>query len=562
MADKKIRIDIVALMAIMTAILAFALLLRNEGLYPIVFADELSYSKFARLVPLQDALLPNFLYFGLYRATNFCGDGFLGCARMLNILFFILSFPFIYATAKRFTSRRASALVAFLTLAGASNSYTAYFMPEALYFFSFWVLVWSIIKLNEASSAIKWVVPGAILGIVSLIKPHGLFLLPAILVYCLFVLSRRADGKYWHIALSTVGLVAATFAIKLAGGFILAGKNGVTLFGTFYTPYADTAQNRDIQYYWTLIKAAALNASGHSLALCFVYAIPVAIFLRLLFRRNASGNPSSDGISPLLLLSGLVIVDLIAVTSLFTASIAADSSVYYLHIRYYFFALPLLLIVAARELEANRDEGGRLVRTLCVMPVIAAIIYVMAAGLKPFDAISSIAPELYGLVAQPIILYGAGCISILALLAWIRSPRDGAKAYLFVFVPFAVLCSGFIVNKDLRTRMTPDIFDRAGVFAKSYLDHGQRSRTLIVGTDSDVAGLFRVLYYFDLANPDYGQLDGPNSSIKLIPRGATYNVQDLPETKNWILVVDDHALSGATESAIPGAGYTLYQVRK
>lgn len=549
-------------MAVMVAILALALLLRNEGLYPIVFADELSYSKFARLVPLQDAVLPNFLYFALYRTTNFCGDGFLGCARILNIIFFFFSFPFIYATAKKFTSRHIAGLVAFLTLAGASNSYTAYFMPEALYFFSFWVLVWSLIRLNEGSSAMQWFIPGAILGVASLIKPHGLFLLPAILVYCLFILSKRVDRKYSHIACSTVSLVVATFATKLIGGFILAGKNGVTLFGTFYSPYADSTQNRDIQYYWTLIKTAALNASGHSLALCFVYAIPVAMFLRLLIRRNASENPQYSGISPLLILSGLVIADLVAVTALFTASIAADSSVYYLHIRYYFFALPLLLIVAAQELKSDRNEGDRLARALCVLPVIAAIIYVMAAGLKPFDAISSIAPELYGLVAQPIILYGAGSISILSLLAWIRRPCDGAKAFLFVFVPFAVLCAGFIVNKDLRYRMAPDIFDRAGVFAKSYLDHGQRSRTLIVGTDSDVAGLFRVLYYFDLPNTDYGQLDGPNSSIKLIPRGATFNVQDLPATKEWILVVDDHPLSGAKNSAIPGAGYTLYQVKK
>lgn len=562
MANKKIRIDSGPLLAIMVAILAVALLLRNEGLYPIVFADELSYSKFARLVPLQDALLPNFLYFAIYRTTNFCGDGFLGCARMLNVLFFTLSFPFIYATAKKFVSKPFAGLVAFLTLAGASNSYTAYFMPEALYFLSFWMLAWSLIRLNEASSAAKWLMPGFILGILSLVKPHGLFLFPALLVYCLFIAQKSAIGKYLHIAGSTVSLAIATFATKLIGGFILAGKNGVTLFGTFYTPYADTAQNRDIQYYWTLAKAAALNASGHTLALCFVYAIPVAIFLRLLSRKNKFGNPQHSDISPLLLLTGLVIADLVAVTSLFTASIAQESSVYYLHIRYYFFALPLLLIVAARESESGREEGGRWVRALCAAPVIAAIIYVAAAGLKPFDAISSIAPELYGLIAQPMILYGAGGIAILALLAWVRSPPHGAKAYLFVFMPFAILCSGFIVNNDLRYRMKPDIFDKAGMFARTYLDHDQRSKTLIVGTDSDVALLFRVLYYFDLPNTDYGNLDGPGSSIKLIPRGAAYNVQDLPATKNWILVVDDHPLSGETVSAIRGPGYSLYQARK
>ena len=244
---------------------------------------------------------------------------------------------------------------------------------------------------------------------------------------------------------------ADTFATKLVGGFILLGKKGVTLFGTFYSPYANATQNRDIQYYWTLAKAAALNESGHSLALCFVYAIPIAIFLHLFIRRSSPENPQNSRISPF--------------------------------------------------------------------------------------------------------------ISILSLLAWIRSPRDGAKAYLFVFVPFAVLCSGLIVNKDLRYRMKPDVFDQAGVFTRTYLDHEQLLRTLIVGTDSDVAGLFRVLYYFDLPNTDYDRLDGPNSSIKLIPRDAAFDIQKLPETKKWVLVIGEHPLSGGTENAIHGKGYTLYQIK-
>jgi phosphoglycerol transferase len=151
-----------------------------------------------------------------------------------------------------------------------------------------------VIRLNDASPAIKWLMPGFVLGLLSLIKPHGLFLLPALFVYCVLTLWNRADGQYWHIARSTLSLIAATFATKLIGGFVLAGKNGFTLFGTFYKPYADTAQHRDIHYYWTLIKAAALNTSGHVLALCFVYAIPVAIFLHLLIQRKNLCDSSSN----------------------------------------------------------------------------------------------------------------------------------------------------------------------------------------------------------------------------------------------------------------------------
>jgi phosphoglycerol transferase len=562
MENKKFNFNRGILMACLIGFLAIALLIRNEGLYPIVFADELTYSKFSRLVPLHDALLPNYLYFAIYRITNFCGNGFLGGARILNVAFFILSFPFVYATAKKFTSSTAAGLVAFLTLAGASNSYTAYFMPEALYFLSFWILIWSLIELNENSSAAKWLISGVILGLASLIKPHGLFLLPAILVYCALILKKRNNKKYLHIALSTLGLMIATFLTKLIGGFIFAGKNGLTLFGTFYSPYADSTLHRDSTYYWTLAKAVALNTSGHALGLCFAYAIPVAILLHSMIRKNVPGNMPTSALSPIVLLSALVITDLIAVTALFTASIAQESSIYYLHVRYYFFALPLLLIVAAQELKSGGDRGSRLSRTICAVPVAAAIIYVITTHLKPFDVISSIAPELYGLVVQPIVLYCTGAIAMLSLLAWVNSPSWGAKAYLVVFVPAVVLCSGVIVNKDLRDRMTPDMFDRAGIFAKNHLDYDQLSKTMIVGTDSDIAHLFRVLYYFDLSTPDYGDVNGPNSSIKLIPNGAPFNTKDLPENKNWILVVGDHTLSGATDPIMRGKGYALYEIKK
>ena len=54
------------------------LLIRNAGLYPSVFADEYTYSKLSRLLPLSESSIPGYLYLKLYSVTNSCGDGFLG----------------------------------------------------------------------------------------------------------------------------------------------------------------------------------------------------------------------------------------------------------------------------------------------------------------------------------------------------------------------------------------------------------------------------------------------------------------------------------------------------
>src|SRR5688572_5396819 len=109
------------------------LLFRNSGIYPVVFADEWSYSTFSRLISFDQVPIPSYLYFLTFRTSSLCGDDFLGCARILNSVFFVASAPFIYLTAKRVSSPSAATVVAIASVAGAANIYTAFFMPEAMY---------------------------------------------------------------------------------------------------------------------------------------------------------------------------------------------------------------------------------------------------------------------------------------------------------------------------------------------------------------------------------------------------------------------------------------------
>ncbi|HQW19724.1 MAG TPA: hypothetical protein PLI90_03505, partial [Rhodocyclaceae bacterium] len=84
-------------------VVAVSLLFKNLGLYPIVMDDEYAYSKFTRLLPFSKSVFPNYLFFIVYRVTNYCGDGFLDCARILNVLFFVSAAPFIYLIGRQIT---------------------------------------------------------------------------------------------------------------------------------------------------------------------------------------------------------------------------------------------------------------------------------------------------------------------------------------------------------------------------------------------------------------------------------------------------------------------------
>src|SRR5690348_13686841 len=118
-----------------TVVIFILILIRNSGLYPTVFADEYEYSLFSRLTSFSRATVPDYLYLLIYGITSFCSQGYLDCARIQNVGFFVASGYFIYLTARRISSRTVAFLIALLALAGPFNSYTAYYMPESMYFF-------------------------------------------------------------------------------------------------------------------------------------------------------------------------------------------------------------------------------------------------------------------------------------------------------------------------------------------------------------------------------------------------------------------------------------------
>lgn len=211
------------------AILVVVIAMRNAGLYPAVFSDEYLYSTSARLKPLADATVPAWLYLAVYRLTATCGDGFLACARILNLAVFALASGFVYLVARRVANSGTAIAIALLALAGACNTFTAYFMREALYAFGFWVLVWHTTRLGPEASSRCWAVVGLMLGLLSLVKPHALFLLPPLMAHAVIVL--------WPALREHRGAVAARVSLVVAGTVAVlppcrpAAFPAVTLYG-------------------------------------------------------------------------------------------------------------------------------------------------------------------------------------------------------------------------------------------------------------------------------------------------------------------------------------------
>jgi 4-amino-4-deoxy-L-arabinose transferase-like glycosyltransferase len=230
-----------ALLVAMVAVFVF-LQFRNAGLHPSIFADEWNYSMSSRLVKLSTVGTPLYVYMSLYRWTKHCGDAYLECARTLNALFFVAAAPLIYLTARRVASRPLALLVAMLSLLGSINTYTAYFMPEAMYFFVFWLLTWFAVGRRQSRPAWYGAGIGALLGILVLVKVNAVFLLPGLAAFVLYNGARGRAARGWRTAMVTLGaMLVAAAVVRFGIGIVSAGTAGLNLLGTRYGSLANSS---------------------------------------------------------------------------------------------------------------------------------------------------------------------------------------------------------------------------------------------------------------------------------------------------------------------------------
>ena len=529
------------------------LALRNTGLYPSVFADEYTYSKLSRLMPLSESTIPGYIYLKLYSVTNYCGDGFLGCAKIVNSFLFVAAAPFIFLTARRVTGEGVSAYISLLSIIGPISSYTAYFMPESFYFLSFWVTCWYLLSLDCKSGNYRWFVAGAIYAISSLIKPHSLLYLPAILLYVGFVFYRAQVLFSKTSGMALVSLMLGVGLAKFGISYILAGSSGLTIFGPFYGTTVSSVSSGANKFIELLLLALE-SLKGHVLVIGLAYGLPLVLTVvattKTLFVRNDLADNSgsqADQYEKLAFLSLIIILNLICVVALFTASVANAGpyeTPYRLHMRYYNFALPLFYLSAAGALSAVTD-AKRPVDYILGGIFTAVGVFAVWNNLAPYTPSFIDSPEIRGLHVDRVYFLVAGGFLISALALWLVSQRNGLRLYLYLALPLFVAVSTFHVGSEQRNRLVQDVYDKAGIFTKQYLADEDLSKTVIVG--SEAGGLFRSLYY----------LDNAKASLEIIQRGADYDLTKLPTGKDWILIIGDHELLGKPFYQIPMNGFAL-----
>ncbi|SDF93196.1 MULTISPECIES: hypothetical protein [unclassified Duganella] len=524
--------------AVLLAVFVY-LVLRNRGALPMVFADEWLYSQFARLRPLAESTLPSYLYLGLFSATSACGAGFLGCARLGNAALFVLAAPFIYLVARPITGRPAGMAVAVASILGAVNSYTAYFMPEAMYFLCFWVLSWAVLMRIGGTGMVGGLVTGVLLGMMSLVKVHALFLLPALFVYALWRGWR--DGSLLTGLRCALVLSAAMLATKYALGWLLAGQAGLDLWGAFYGSHASNKSGSMLE---RLLTPALWNLYGHAMALMVLFALPLLAFAVAAISPLARTASAAHGRAALVY-TVLTLGATLGMTVVYTASIADAGPLegVRLHLRYYDFTFPLLAIAAASPLLGTQLQ--RRWRWLLAL-LGGGLLLAATFKLLPTFQLSYVdSPELASAGATRSTLHQLVLLQLAVIGAWCYRPQLGRAGYLWLVLPAFVLCAMQASALRLAQARKADSYDRAGVAAQQQLTPSQRDRLMLVGDEG--AGLPRALFHIDRAD----------TQIMPLPPGTPLQASLLPRGIEHLMVIGQHQLPPELAPQVQTADYTL-----
>jgi phosphoglycerol transferase len=239
---------------------------------------------------------------------------------------------------------------------------------------------------------------------------------------------------------------------------------------------------------------------------------------------------------------------LIAVAAVFTAvTEGSDPSqtAGRLHMRYYNFAFPLLLIVAAAEFRDGVPVGG--VRGLAVGFLIAIAGYAAMRLLSTYTPSMVDSPELRGVSKNGLVFIAVGTVAIVTAIAWMPRPKWGAALFLFVLMPAVSLTGTWQVGQEVRRRQAPDIYEEASQFTKRYLG-SETSQLAVIAPH--LAPLVRALFHLDNVQVAFHQQ----------AEGTRLALDQLPKKTNWLLLIGKYELSEDLRSTLSFGGFSLVQI--
>lgn len=487
------------------------LIFRSAGVFPVI-ADEYYYSIYSRKLPYEITKIPNFLFIWVYGFTNVCGNAFLYCGKILNALFFSASLPFVYLTARVYCNKWFSFVVAILAILSPINSYTSYFMPESMYYLSFWIMTWFLLSGNIGGNSKNVVFFGVLLAIMALIKPHAILIMPAIILY--LIITKFVEEHKINVN-NIIILILSFFTSKFLLGYLIAGRTGITIFGETYGEILNTSFST--KNYIEIFKLFSINLFGNIESVLVLFALPTLIIFTNSLDYIRHGKKNN-----LEVFTFLIFINLLIMTALFTVT---NDTVTRINMRYYDFIFPLLYI-AAFKFYTDKFTYKSIYKIIGGILFIISI-YAYYTRLFPFTPDFADAPELAG-VLQSKYANALQLLGIFALGVWFAWPRFSIKIFLLLYLPLFTFISTIHINNILSYFKTPNQYARAAIFTRTLLSKEDLNQLVVVGSEPGQLYLAALL------------IDNRRVAMQSIPKSETFKQDNNSLDKKWILLVGDH----------------------
>jgi phosphoglycerol transferase len=517
---------------------------RVVGVQVSVLADEYLYLLDAHYKGLDQAAYPNYLFQWIYGSTKLCGAEFYSCARSINSFFVIFGAIFIYLLAKHIgRSKWLGALAAVAAILGSYGTYTAYFMPEAIFNGLMVVFFWALIRFGKSDNLLVWVAIGISLGIASLAKPHGLFVIPAIVIFV--ILWTRATKDRWLIpaVIRSSVFVGSVVVSKLLFGYLLAGERGLGLFG-FYGTLESVGSNTVavLTSDGSAGTSVWFTAWGQTLMISMILglALPVAMHGIVLAFKKASWSFDSIKFRALV---GISLLNLLAVTAIFESW---QNLGIWMHTRYYAYLIPLAIIAlieSFRKDELRFWPWGKYFVT-GVFLALSGVLFFTAA--MPYGTNWVDAPDFRYHIDNPLVSQFFVVAAFGSAIWWLFREKASVRFSLGLALMFASL-SGANSSAFLSTAFgSEQVSDRVAVVLREFIPQSELDRALLVGN-------FEVLQ-----RTAFSSLSG---SIELMGLGEEgLDTSTIDSSKSWLIMFGDSALSDLGKPTIIGLGYQMYSL--
>ena len=516
------------------------ILLRNLNLYPSVFTDEQFHSYFARLIEFKNITVPSYIFYLIYKTTNLCGENFLECGRFLNTLFFSTGCLFIYIISRKHSSFIKSFSICFLVLLGPLNIYTAYFMPESLYFCFFWFLIYFIFN-NKNKKKIYWIYFSIILGLMSLIKPHAIFLTPCIITY-LILTDKKKEVR--NILLYIIYFILFFFITKYIFQILFIGfeTQSLTIFGKSYNEELNNYFPKTFDNLKIILNSSLINIKGNLLFLCLIFSLPIILSIKNIFTPMIKGF--AKNLSILTLLS---FITLIIIYGLF----AGSASFFWdhekstrLNTRYFYFLFPLLIILVFNELSNLKIKITLKKKAIVSSGVIICTIYALLTQLHEYLPTEHLVdgPLYRGFSYNVFVFNFLGILSLLSVIIWFYNEEAAIKFYCYFFLTITFLLTSIPTNKELFYYKKPTIYDVVAKDINKILLHEENKNILIINNEEkNIGEITKILFHLDNAHNSYKiiknfEINKENLSI-IMPDFKNKLLINKNSTK-WLLLVN------------------------